>query len=305
MVRKKQSSPPPKFFSFILSFLRIFLVGGAIICGLLVVVFLFVSQIETKLTNQNILFIPNNKDVSEGQIILASVNGNSQKVFVYQFPTILKAEVLGGYGEYPLGSVLPLLKIDHKDNYFVQAAFSGIFQHSVTNFYEHQIDSEQLGKAKLISLLLKQRQTWSLAWQIYKLDGTSLSFKRVENWEEWGKALSGQLVGSINDHCSVAVVNTTKINGLATKLSNVLEKSGVEVVRTTDSIWDQSATAIYYADESALECESVINVIQSVSPVKLLKNTDEVKPTQYRAKVVFFIGNELAEIFGKESTKDN
>lgn len=296
MVKKRQSSAPPKFLGLIANFFRLFLIAGALLGGLAVVVFLFVSQIDTRLSTQNILFVSNNKDGRDNSIILASINGNTQKVFVYQFPASLKAEVLGGYGEYPLGSILPLLKIDKRDNNFTLAVFSDVFQHSVTSFYEHYPESKQLNKAHLINQLLKQRKTWSLAWQVYKLDSTSLFFKRVENWEEWGKALSEQLVGSINDHCSVAVVNTTRANGLATRLSNILEKSGVEVVRTTDSIWDQPTTAVYYAEDSAQECESVLGVVQSVSPVSLVKNIDEVKPTQYRAKVVFFIGNELAEI---------
>lgn len=300
MVKKRQAPEPPKILKLIFSLLRLFLVIGAVISGFLVVVFLFVSQMDTRLSTQNILFVPDNKDGDKGQIILASINGNSQKVFVYQFPSQLKSKVLGGYGEYPLGSVLPLLKMEKKDEHFALAAFSNIFQHSVTSLHHFEAMDAQIDKAKLIGLLLKQRQTWAVAWQIYRLDSSSLSIERVENWDGWGKALSGQLVGRVNDHCSVAVVNTTRINGLASQLSNILEKSGVDVVRTTDSIWDKSETAIYQAPSENDECGSIAKIIQSVSPVALQTNSDEAKPTQYRAKIVFFIGDEVANILAKD-----
>lgn len=299
MVKKRQATEPPKFLQFIFNFIRLGIVVGAIACGLLVVVFLFVSQIDARLSTQNILFVPNNKDGQEDQIILASINENSQKVFVYQFPTQLKSNVLGGYGEYPLGSVLPLLQMEKKDDHFILATFSNIFQHSVTSFYQRQSNEAELDKAKFIGMLLKQRKTWALAWQVYKLDSSSLLIKRVGNWEEWGQALSSQLVGKVNDHCSVAIVNTTRTNGLASQLSNILEKSGVEVVRTTDSIWDKSTTAIYQTPDENGECDSVVKIIQSVSPVVLQTSFDETKPTQYRAKIVFFIGDELASILAK------
>ncbi len=302
MVKKRQTSEPPKFLKFIANFIRLGLISGAVFCGLLVVVFLFVSQIDTRLSTQNILFVPKTKDGNKGQIILASINGNSQKVFVYEFPSDLKSKVIGGYGEYPLGSVLPLLKMEKKDEHFILATFSNIFQHSVTEFFGHQSNEERLDKWKLIKMLSKQRSTWALAWQIYKLNSASLTIERVENWQDWEKALNSQLIGKVDDQCSVAVVNTTKTNGLASQLSGILEKSGVDVVRTTDSIWDQSTTAIYQAEGEPenSECDSIIKIIQSVSPVKLGVNIDKTKPTQYRAKVVFFIGDELADILSKD-----
>lgn len=275
---------------------RILLLAVGLGAGLAMVSLVLLSQIETKLESKNIVFVPSKKNGEKDPILLASIDGNSQKISVYQFPGSLKATVLGGYGEYPLGSVQPLLKLEQKEPRFIQAAFGSIFERAVNQIYEYQSMPQAFTKTSLVRLLLENRSTWSLAWQVYQLDGLHFSYRQVADWPEWGRTLSNQALGRISDHCSVAVVNASGKNGLAGQLAKILEKSGVEVVRTTDNIWGEPKTAIYQDQDYIAQCQPIVQIIQAMSPIALTETIDQTKPTQYRARLVLFIGEELAEI---------
>lgn len=297
---KRQSQQSPKLWASLLKIGQVFvvlLVSLAVLTAGLIVVFVL---IEVPLETKNVVFVSAKKSGGESPIVMASIDSQTQKVLVVSFAGNLVGEVIGDYGNYPINSVRYLLQIGKKDEVFLRAAYSHIFQKSITEVNEVEQTTVINQKWQLIELLAKNRQTWPSAFRLSKLDEANFVFRQVGEWEEWEKVQEKQLLTKINDQCSVAIVNASQINGLASRLSKILENSGVEVVRTTDSIWDEPKTALYVSPAEAAKCQEVIAAIQAVSPVILPQQLDQAKSTQYRARIIFFIGNELADLINLE-----
>lgn len=297
---KRQSQQSPKLWASLLKIgqiLVVLLVSLAVLTAALIVIFVL---IDAPLQTKNIVFVSAKKSGGESRILMASIDSQTDKVLVVSFAGNLVGEVIGDYGNYPINSIRYLLQIGKKDEVFLRAAYSHIFKKSITEVTEVEQTTDMSQKWQLVSLLAKNRQTWPLALSLSKLDDANFVFKQVGEWGEWEKIQDKQLLTKINDQCSVAIVNASQINGLANQLSKILENSGVEVVRTTDSIWDEPKTALYVSPDEAAKCQQVIAAIQAVSPVILPQQLDQAKSTQYRARIIFFIGNELADLINLE-----
>lgn len=274
----------------------------AIVCTLILVLlisfFVFIWQYDANFKNKNIVFVSSKKDDQANKIVIASFDEKSQKVYLYTLPSELKTTLIGGYGEYPLGSILPLLKIDKKDSIFVTAVFSHAFGLAIDEVEETSL-SQKVDRSFLIKALLSNKKTWSTALQLIKTPQLDWRMTELSTWEDWDKALDKQLKGKLDEHCSIAIVNATNSNGLASSFSQILENSGLDVVRTTDSIWDKPVTSLYKGNSIDEVCGQAINLIQKTSPVLVPVYQDEAKVSQYRARLVLFIGDEISNIFNK------
>lgn len=278
--------------------LRVFIILITLALVSLVVSFVFVWQYDANFENKNIVFVPSKKDDQIDKIIIASFDEKSQKVYLYTLPSELKTTLIGGYGEYPLGSILPLLKIDKKDTFFVSAAFSHAFGLAIDGVEEISIN-QKIDKNFLIKSLFSNKKTWPMALQLVKTPQLDWRMSELNTWEDWEKALDNQFKGRLDEHCSIAIVNATNSNGLASSFSQILENSGLDVVRTTDSIWDKPVTSLYKGDSIDETCGQAIDLIQKASPVLVPIYQDEAKVSQYRARLVLFIGDEIANILNK------
>lgn len=273
--------------------LVVLLVTLAVFTAVLGAVFII---IDAPLQTKNIVFVSEQKDGGESPIIMASIDSQTRRVIVVNFSGNLVGEVIGDYGNYPIGSIRYLLQIGKKDEVFLRAAYSQIFNKAIVEVEAADRTTIINQKWQLVNLLTKNRQTWPLAFHLSKLDEANFVFKQVGEWGEWEKIQEEQLMAKMNDQCSVAIVNASQVNGLANQLSQILENSGVEVVRTTDSLWDEPKTALYVSPDEPEKCQQIIKYIQAVSPVVLPQQLDQAKSTQYRAQIIFFIGNELADL---------
>lgn len=297
---KRQSQQAPKWWASLLKVGQILVVLTVMLAVLGAITVVIFVLIEAPLTAQNVVFVSPKKSGGESPIIMASFEPQTQKVAVTTFAGNLTGKVIGDYGDYPIGSVRYLLQIGNKDEVFLRSAYSHIFQKSIQTVYEIVPAGAVENKWQLVQMLLKERQTWSLAFRLSKLDEANFTFRKIGEWGEWERVLANQLLAKINDQCSVAIVNASQTDGLASRLSKILENSGVEVVRTTDSIWDEPKTALYVSPDEVEKCQPVIAAIQAVSPMILSQQLDQTKSTQYRARLVFFLGNELADLISVE-----
>jgi len=93
-------------------------------------------------------------------------------------------------------------------------------------------------------------------------------------------------------NCSVSVVNTTLENGLAKKVSEIIENTGARVMRVEGSDFIIEKTAIYYPVSS--ECRQLVDRILGIFPVKIeLKDLGDLSSTQqFRSNVVVMIGSD-------------
>jgi hypothetical protein len=296
MARRKtdrSKSKSPYVFRKILQFFLIILLGVFMLCLTLLVFFILASP---KISNKVLVLVPDRKSGGEGQIILAQFFEKTNSVNVIGLNKDIKSELIGGYGEYQLKAVKGILEIDKKGSDYIRSAFSYFLKHGVDEVDSYgSAQSLPSNKRELLKLLLVNKETFFDGLIVKDIEDENITFIEIGSKEDWENYLQKQITWKINDQCTVAVVNSTDTLGLASELGLVLENSGVDVVRSTNNIWGESATTLFSDDEES--CLEVKSRIKSISPIELNEVNDKDKTSQYRANIVLFIGDELAEVF--------
>lgn len=103
---------------------------------------------------------------------------------------------------------------------------------------------------------------------------------------------------AVTAHCPVAVTNTTSINALASRVSQIIEQSGAVVVRVKSGDSEFNKSSLYVGEEAESQCQSLITLIKSIFPNELIvvpANKD--LTNRYRAQLVLFLGEDLEGIF--------
>jgi len=259
-------------------------------------ILLFFIIASPKISNKFLVLVPDKKSGGEGQIILAQFFEKTNSVNVIGLNKDIKSELIGGYGEYQLKAVKGILEIDKKGSDYIRSAFRYFLKQGVDEVINYNSSqSFPSNKGELLKLLLVNKETLLDGLVIKDIEDENITFIEIGSKEAWENYLKKQITWKINDQCTVAVVNSTVTSGLASKLGLVLENSGVDVVRSTNSIWGDSATTLFSDDDES--CLEVKNRIKSISPIELNEVNDNDKTSQYRANIVLFIGDELAEVF--------
>src|SRR5579859_4708194 len=125
----------------------------------------------TQEPTQNFLFVPRLIDGYKGQILLAHLSPKEHKVDLVFFKPELKSEVIGGYGDYQLQSLWPLLNIDHKDTHFLSAAGTYFLQNVIDEVIPTQRvpqsfpDLQHFFQANIFKRLILYRLISSLSTQ--------------------------------------------------------------------------------------------------------------------------------------------
>lgn len=278
-----------KFFRIIIG---VFLFGIVIIA----VLFAFFIIAKPKYSHKNIVFTPDIKSGVEGRILLAEFYEKTNSINVIKLSGEMKETLMGGYGEYQLKAVNGILKIDKKGRGYIKSAFGHFLKRGIDEVVEYKSGSKlPENKIELMKFFMENKETIFDSLLVKDTDSEKISFIEINNKEEWEQYLKKQLTWKINEECTVAVVNSTSLVGLATEFGQILENSGIEVVRSTNNIWGESKTAFYVDDLES--CDQVKQRVKSLSPISLEESLDTGKTSEYRANMVLFIGDELAEFF--------
>jgi len=242
------------------------------------------------------VLVPDKKSGGEAQIIYAQFYKNTNSINVIGINKDIKSELIGGYGEYQLKAVEGILEIDKKGSGYIKSAFGYFLKHGVDEVINYSpTNNFPRNKNDLLKLFLTNRETILDGLIVKDIKDEDITFIEINSKEEWQNFLKKQITWKIDDQCTVAVVNSTDTSGLASELSLVFENSGVEVVRSTNNLWGESETTLFSDDEE--DCLEVKSRIRSISPIELNEVADKSKTSQYRANIVLFIGDELAEEF--------
>lgn len=254
-------------------------------------------------SSQNVLLVSGNLEEESKQLILARFSPRNNEVTVFELDENLEVELIGGYGRYKLGSVYPLLKLEGKDQHYIGASFSlalGMMIDQVVS-----IDSEDSltagdGFSQAISpFVFKQRLSYQQRLDLLRL---MLFTKKAEaKWDEPLtdlKDLPARLARYNLESeqnlktCSVTVVNTTNISGLATRVAELLETDGLLVVRIT-SIMNQLDKSQVVYDSTLPECAQVAEQVVQIIPSYSQKYASQEIATKYRAGTVVLLGSDF------------
>ena len=228
---------------------------------------------------------------------------NQQLTFVDINPH-LKMKVLGGYGQYELRAVAPLLEMEKKPTNFVRSSLAlglgqGLDQAVLMADSVGQVDRPDQISHIFRQLLMIHRwndldiwwQTWQWWCFVSSLTPNQFSVIKINSPEEW-QNYQARANLSLEPACSVAVVNTTSTPKLAANVGATLEHAGVRVVRNTNELSEvPSDSQILVAPGT--NCEQSLEQLKNILPQSTKIVIDEKAQTQYRADSVLIIGQDL------------
>lgn len=95
--------------------------------------------------------------------------------------------------------------------------------------------------------------------------------------------------------CTIAVINTTAVNGLAGKIDQVLDADGFSVIRTGNDSQTLAKTELIVSSDKNTQtnCQQAQNKIESLLPGKAVITMDDNVTKQFRADLVLKIGEDL------------
>lgn len=243
---------------------------------------------------------------NQTDIIVVQLAANSKKVIIYAVPAQITSQLFSGYGEYQLSAIYPLLQLERKDKQYQAATFGAVLGAVV----DAVIPIDRLGDQISFATLEKNPQRvltqamrplwwqrsasvdWQTRWQwLMYLERADLTWVALKSPEAIGSFQFETTFGELKD-CSVAVINTTRVKGLARRISNELENSGLTVIRTAAEQSTEATSVVYY-DESYPKCHQLVPYLQQALPEYRTAQKDQNLVNRFRANLVVVLGADL------------
>jgi len=289
-----------------IKFLKYFLFITVTFVGLLIIllgsVWVAGPRLFTLDNHKNILFISSEIDSPRSQIYLAYFFPSTQEIKVVAVESS-QVSVLGGYGDYELEKVLSLLTMERKKTNYKLAAMSWGTKTIIDSVANINPTTQLESKKQL------QQQLWQAAFNNFANPAEFIElakaffFTKSIPSEQISFVSDPVLVDNLNvldnvvlyEDCNVAVVNTTDKTGLASKISDMLEKNGAVVVRVTDQNSPyQLSTLSFNPDHGS--CQLLSERLQVLFPDKITRQDHAQLQQEYRADLIIFIGKDLANL---------
>jgi len=225
------------------------------------------------------------------------------QIEIYPIDTETPTEVMGGYGTYRFQAVYPLLELEGKELSYIRSTMSlsmGILldelwkadvaqldlggQPQLKNFllthFWHNWQIPLGRKFSWLGLLMDQRTTVVVHQSVASLPASAF--------------LTGNFIQT-EPLCTVALVNTTTMNGLAGRIAQLLESHNFRVVRTVSDDTVAERTTAVTADEVSADCELVLDKVTSLVPGPVEREANELETVRNRADLVVKLGTDLVQ----------
>ncbi len=243
--------------------------------GLVSLSYFFLKDKQTASFSQVYLFLEHQSEGFKPKAVLirsAVENKNDQLIYLDQTKTY----------NFIKDQDLEVIKTDMSSNLQVPIDQLIIFD-----------DLSDGGKIQLVrNLLTTPNLAFFTKLNLFKLlvfsDTLHLNKENVSDLSESFLERSLMQTGKI---CSVAVINTTEINGLASKLSQFLEQNGVYVTRASSNDQNLKKSHIL-VDKDRKDCLPLAKKLEAILPHEQEMTVDKALP-YYRANVVVFLGSDL------------
>jgi hypothetical protein len=282
------------------------LVVAVVLAALLVVAgFIILRSWLTLPTDQTYLFVPNTPDKASQPVLLVHAAPQAEVLTVITLESALPVTLPGGYGEYKVGGMYALLTFDHHSPEEIRSLLSLSVQRLMSRIQPVQSVRAISSKSELRQLLLEmmkspqsqtqRRELLSLLLLTTSVPDVNMTFSTASSLPELQKkvALLPPLIA--HKECSFAVVNGTEFEGVATKVSQVIERSGGVVVNVSQAP-SPVATSQVVVSSTQAECFEVAELAASLLPNVPQPTVDDQLPHQHRAEIVIVIGTENADV---------
>lgn len=261
-----------------------------LLLGLLLSFVVFFIAILQKPQSQSYLLV--NKSPGEvDELYFLDIQLENKDIVLVKLDAKAETRLSGGYGEYTLQALYPLLSLDKKSDKEIRANFS-------------QATALPVGKVlSFESLALIQKESsLALLWQLLSKADSPLERWRLFRFLLRAPLLNFTIVSPeeyLSDYsqdrlrCTVAVINSTESSGLAAYFANIYEANRYRVVRVDSD--DQTAldSSLLYVAQSDIACIKEAELAARFLPESKIEESEELSK-RYRADIVIFLGRDVA-----------
>lgn len=277
-----------------------------VLCYLMFILCLkfFLPQFFAFSSERNILLIGGAPEEKAKNIYILRLSPTNETVKVFTLDSQTLVPVSGGYGDYPLGFVAPLLQLEANNTQELVAVYNFALKQAIDAVYFipdlHEPINETVVANDFWSLIGRElslttnvrRQLWEIFFYLQR----ETSFTRGKLAIAGDSGVTAQFLAKEKiTQCPAVLVNTTTINGLAAKASQMAEMNGVVVVNlesNSENLWENE---VYY-DQNEPDCLELVAVLQNSFPqLGKLVPDDGTLAAQNRAKAVIKLGRSLSD----------
>jgi hypothetical protein len=264
----------------------------------------FLPLIYTLENEQTLLLIDNEVQSGASKLYLVRVLPEAKTISVLALPPSMLVPVAGQHGTYPLGQVAPFLTAEGQSVVEIRKSHNLAFGLTLDELYFvlGLSDLENLADVKRnFNLLLWQTFEHHLALPQELLDlyftvrsSSQLKITTAETLDQvlaWGK--SGGIKAPVTA-CPLVIVNAAGADGLAGRVSQILEQNGLEVRHMTTATQVTGSSKIYY-DETVADCQEVVRQVQETLPQQVEVIADQGEQARKdRGLAVVYLGEEIS-----------
>jgi len=251
---------------------------------------------------QTILLISDGVDKSGAYLLEADFS--SLTINIQPLNTEVEIE-LGDYGPYRLQAVYPLLvSLEKKPLNLIRSTYSFSLGRVIDEVWAVDRQLTNWDSKSDFRSVFFSKEIWSFpssltqksAWLSLISDPrTEVDFNDLESKYPLSKKIEN--TDSLLFLCSIALVNTTAVDGLAGQIETVLSGGGFSVIRTANDDQVLSTTEmILSSDEgSQKNCLKVERKIERLLPGTVEKKVDDEITRRYRADLVVKLGEDMKQ----------
>ncbi len=298
MTARKRQSPIKKFFFRVgrvikltlLSLVGLVLIGAAI--WLLLPHLLGIDQ------TKNYIFIQSDRAESVRSIYLVSFQPLENEISFQSLSLDLEAELyLNQESQTKTLSTWWQSYLQDLDSRRQTAIFGWLINHKVDRVVNVPEEVSLEASSDLTSVLrhmfLSQRTEWDQRKELLSLYAYAKDAEFIEQ-EGVEQVLNIKLPIIDEGRCSLALINTTQISGLAGRMGHIAEQMGVRVIRIGSNDLDLDRTKLVVKDLN--KCEIVLDSMQQVLLSQAERVEDQAQMTQllsrFRADFVVLLGKD-------------
>lgn len=237
------------------------------------------------------VYVPTQLDRSYPLIFRSKGDEKGNRTTVIIDPDQL-VQAPGGYGEYRLGALYALYTQEHKDERFIQAAFSQLMGVPLSGVYPYVLSANE-ALAREISThvptaFLRDIAEWVAGREFSKFFDVPA---RLQEAQKKIHLHSQASTDKSRQFCPIAVLNASGKTGKAAEVSQLLENTQYFIIHTGTVPEIADASTIYRVAGDG-GCQSTVDEVTAFFPIQppVIEEEKSGYTAQYRAKIVLILG---------------
>lgn len=234
----------------------------------------------------NILLVGSTSEQTAQYLYLIQVLPDTNTVTISALDGNVSVPITGGYGNYPLGSLSPLLHLEENNLAQITAAYNFALKQAIDEVYFLPTltnwQNKEMALHDLSSAAKKE------LWPLYFTVKSSEYFYLQNN--------NDRLLGKTKlTECPTVLINAAGISGLAKQTSQMLEMNGLQIINWGNTGEKLTTTQIFY-DENQTACLEAVKILQRVLPANSQYLADQGNEAQkHRAKMVIYLDETISD----------